>query len=157
MRRLAHIAIITAAIGLVLSSAPDANADAGLVTKPSAHAPAQTLDRLTAILKERGISIFARIDHAAGAREVGSELPPTEVLVFGNPRLGTPLMQSNRAIGLDLPLRVLAWQDGDGKSYVTYLSAEALKARHAITDRDPVFQAMREALEGLTQAASKAE
>jgi uncharacterized protein (DUF302 family) len=114
----------------------------------------ETLDRLVAALDQRGIKVAARIDHAAGAKAVGMELPPTEVLIFGNPKLGTPLMQSNPAIGIDLPMKVLAWQDEAGKVWVGYAAPEALKARHGITDRDQVFSTMSSALAGLVKTAS---
>lgn len=125
-----------------------------LVTIESKHSVKDTLDRLTATLDKRGIKPVARVDHAAGAKAVGMELPPTELLIFGNPRLGTPLMQSNPEIGVDLPMKVLAWQDKDGKVWVAYTAPDALKARHGITDRDEVFDKMTAALQGLTKAAS---
>jgi uncharacterized protein (DUF302 family) len=125
-----------------------------LVTIESKHSVKETLDRLTATLDKRGIKPVARVDHAAGAKAVGMELPPTEVLIFGNPKLGTPLMQSNPEIGIDLPMRVLAWQDKAGKVWVAYTAPDTLKARHGITDRDEIFNAMAKALQGLTKAAS---
>ncbi len=114
----------------------------------------ETLDRLVAALDQRGIKVAARIDHAAGAKAVGMELPPTEVLIFGNPKLGTPLMQSNPAIGIDLPMKVLAWQDEAGKVWVGYAAPEALKARHGIIDRDQVSSTMSSALAGLVKTSS---
>ena len=89
--------------------------DDGLVTIASRHPVKETIDRLEAAVKAAGISVFARIDHAAGATSVGMPLRPTELLIFGNPKGGTPLMQSRQAIGLDLPLKMLAWEDGSGK------------------------------------------
>src|SRR5690606_31082185 len=82
-----------------------------LVTIESQHSVKDTVDRLAAALDQRGIKPVARVDHAAGAKTVGMELPPTEILIFGNPKLGTPLMQANPEIAIDLPLKVLAWQD----------------------------------------------
>ncbi len=125
-----------------------------LVTTESKHGVKETLDRLTATLDKRGIKPVARVDHAAGAKVVGMELPPTEVLIFGNPKLGTPLMQSNPEIGIDLPMKVLAWQDKAGKVWIAYTAPDALRARHGIKDRDEVFEAMATALQGLTKAAS---
>jgi uncharacterized protein (DUF302 family) len=126
----------------------------GLVTVESKFPVKETLDRLSAELDKRGIKVAARIDHAAGAKAVGMELPPTEVLLFGNPKLGTPLMQSNPAIGIDLPMKVLAWQDKAGKVWIGYNAADALAARHAIKDRDEVVKTMAGALAGLVKAAS---
>lgn len=144
--------LVAAAIPLLLF-AHSALADE-LVTIESKHSVKETLDRLTATLDKRGIKPVARVDHAAGAKAVGMELAPTEVLIFGNPRLGTPLMQSDPKIGIDLPMKVLAWQDKAGKVWVAYTAPEMLKARHGITDRDEVFGAMATALHGLTKAAS---
>ncbi len=105
---------------------------AGLVTIPSQHSVKSTLDRLEAALQAGGVTIFARIDHAAGAASVGMALRPTEVLIFGNPRAGTPLMQSVQTVGLDLPLKVLAWEDAHGAVWVTYSDPAWLAARHGI-------------------------
>ena len=104
----------------------------GLITVASAHAVKDTLDRLEASLKAAGIAIFGRIDHAAGARSVGMELRPTEVLIFGNPKAGTPLMEASQTIGLDLPLKVLAWQDAAGKVWLTYTDMAWLARRHGL-------------------------
>lgn len=125
-----------------------------IVATESKFGVKETLDRLAAALDQRGIKVAARINHAAGAKAAGMELPPTEVLLFGNPKLGTPLMQSNPEIGIDLPMKVLAWQDGAGKVWVGYTAPEALKARYGITDRDQVFSSMSTALEGLVKSAS---
>jgi uncharacterized protein (DUF302 family) len=83
----------------------------GLVTISSNHSVKETLDRLVDDLKSKNITVFARVDHAAGAASVGMPLRPTELLIFGNPKAGTPLMQSNQTIGIDLPLKVLGWED----------------------------------------------
>ena len=125
-----------------------------LVTVESKFGVKETMDRLAAALEQRGIKVAARIDHAAGAKSVGMEMPPTEVMMFGNPRLGTPLMQSNPAIGIDLPMKVLAWQDKAGKTWIGYTAPDDLKARHAIADRDEAFKTMAGALQGLAKAAS---
>jgi uncharacterized protein (DUF302 family) len=125
-----------------------------LVVIESKFGVRETLDRLTVALEQRGIKPAARIDHAAGAKTVGMELPSAEVLIFGNPKLGTPLMQSNPAIGIDLPMKVLAWQDKTGKVWVGYTDPDTLKTRHGIKDRDEAFEAMAAALQGLAKAAS---
>lgn len=125
-----------------------------LVALESKFGVKETLDRLTVELDKRGIKVAARIDHAAGAKAVGMELPPTEVLMFGNPKLGTPLMQSTPAIGIDLPMKMLAWQDKAGKVWIGYTAPEALKVRHGTTGRDELFKAMAAALDGLAKSAS---
>jgi len=144
---------IVAAALLLLVSATSALSEK-LVALESKYDVKETLDRLAAELDKRDIKVAARIDHAAGAKAVGMELPPTEVLMFGNPRLGTPLMQSAPAIGIDLPMKVLAWQDKAGKVWIGYTAPDALKARHGISDRDEVFKAMAAALDGLAKSAS---
>ncbi len=146
---------VTAAILLSLSASA-AMAET-LMTQTSQFGVKETLDRLTAALDAKGIKVAARIDHAAGAKAVGMELPPTEVLMFGNPKLGTPLMQANPMIGLDLPMKVLAWQDKDGKVHVSYTKPSDLKARYGITDREEQFKAMEAALFALTGAAASAK
>ena len=130
------------------------HAEDNLVVKQSAHNVGETLDRLEAILKERGLTIFARIDHAAGAKKAGMEMKPTELLVFGNPKMGTPLMQSNRRVGIDLPIKVLAWQDEKDAVWIAYNDPAYLKSRHAISDRDAVFGKMAGALGKLTDLAA---
>jgi uncharacterized protein (DUF302 family) len=105
----------------------------GLISLPSARPVAELLDRLGAALAAKRITVFARIDHAAGAASVGMALPPTSVLIFGNPQAGTPLMQADQRIGLDLPLRMLAWQDAEGRSWLTYHDPAWLVRAMALT------------------------
>jgi uncharacterized protein (DUF302 family) len=102
----------------------------GLVSVPSAHGVKETLDRLENDVRSKGITIFARIDHAAGAKAVGLALRPTELLIFGNAKAGTPLMQSHQTLGIDLPLKVLGWEDAAGKVWLSYNEPEWLAARH---------------------------
>jgi uncharacterized protein (DUF302 family) len=87
----------------------------GLTTIPSAYGAKETADRLEAEIRAKGMAVFARIDHAAGAAQAGLALQPTELLIFGNAKAGTPLMESNQTIGIDLPLKALVWQDASGK------------------------------------------
>jgi uncharacterized protein (DUF302 family) len=98
---------------------PSDLADADLVTLPSAHGASKTVERLKSLLRQEMIQVFADIDHAAGAQKAGLPLRPTRLLVFGNPQAGTPLMQSQQTIGLDLPLRILVWEDEAGKVWLT--------------------------------------
>src|SRR5450631_4083061 len=104
----------------------------GLTTLPSSHGPKDTMDRLEAVVKAKGMTVFARIDHAAGATAVGLSLRPTEVLIFGNAKAGTPVMQSVQTIGIDLPLKALVWQDASGKTWLSYNDPGWLAKRHAI-------------------------
>ena len=128
--------------------------DADLATLPSAHGVTQTVERLMALLAQKGIEVFAHIDHAAGAEKVGLSLRPTQVLIFGNPKAGTPLMQARQTIGLDLPLRALVWEDEEGKVWLTYRRVQDLARQHQVTDRDETVQALDNGLGALTRAAA---
>jgi uncharacterized protein (DUF302 family) len=104
----------------------------GLITLTSAHDVGTTLDRLTAALEAKGVAIFARIDHAAGAASVGRPLRPTTLVIFGNPAAGTPLMQAAQTAGIDLPLKALVWQNVDGATHLTYNDPAWIAARHGL-------------------------
>lgn len=104
----------------------------GLVTVASEFSVGETLDRLTTALTEAGLRVFARIDHASGAEEVGLKLRPTELLIFGHPRGGTPLMQDKQTAGIDLPVKALAWEDEEGRVWLTYNEAAWLATRHEL-------------------------
>ncbi|HSY87787.1 MAG TPA: DUF302 domain-containing protein [Verrucomicrobiae bacterium] len=104
----------------------------GLISLASNHPVRETMDRLEAMLREKGITIFARIDHAAGAAAVDMPLRPTELVIFGNPRAGTPLMQARQSIGIDLPLKMLGWQDAAGKVWLVYNDPAWLARRHGL-------------------------
>jgi uncharacterized protein (DUF302 family) len=106
--------------------------DDGLVTVRSEHSVPDTIDRLASTVTSRGMAVFARIDHAAGAAQVGLELRPTLLLVFGSPVGGTPLMQDRQTAGIDLPLKVLAWQDAAGAVWVSYSDPRWLAERHGL-------------------------
>jgi uncharacterized protein (DUF302 family) len=133
---------------------PGDAADPELVTLPSSHGATETVERLKALLAQKGIELFAHIDHAAGARKVGLPLRPTQVLIFGNPKAGTPLMQSRQTIGLDLPLRALVWEDGDGKVWLTFRRVEELARQHRVTDRDQAVKALDDGLAALARVAT---
>jgi uncharacterized protein (DUF302 family) len=128
--------------------------DADLVTLPSAHGATETVERLKSLLSHKGNQVFADIDHAAAAHEVGLSLRPTRVLIFGNPRAGTPLMQSRQTIGLDLPLRALVWEDEAGKVWLTYHRLESLARRHHVVGRDDAVKALGAGLDALARAAT---
>lgn len=107
----------------------------GLITVASRFSVGETLDRLTAALTSAGLLVFARINHASGAAEVGLELRPTELLIFGHPKGGTPLMQDKQTAGIDLPVKALAWEDEEGAVWLTYNEGAWLAARHALGTR----------------------
>ncbi len=131
--------------------------ESGLVTLPSAHDFDTTLARLVAALEAKGITIFASIDHAAGAASVGLLLRPTTVVVFGNPVAGTPLMQAGQMAGIDLPQKALVWQDADGTVNLTYNDPSWVVMRHAIGGTvAPVVAALTAGLEVLARHATSA-
>ena len=103
-----------------LAASTLASAADGLIALKSPHPAAATMDRFEAAAKARGLNIFARIDHAAGAAKVGKTLRPTQVLIFGNPQGGTPFMECAQSVGIDLPLKALAWEDAQGQSWIGY-------------------------------------
>ena len=128
----------------------------GLVTIASRHTVSETLDRLERALKTKDITVFARIDHAAGAASVAMPLRPTELLIFGSPRGGTPLMQSNQTAGIDLPLKVLGWQDAGGQIWLTYSDPSWLARRHQLgSGTDANVGTLKLLLETLTRAAAE--
>lgn len=143
------------AVAIFCCIATSSIAAEGLVVKPSNYSVGETIDRLQAMLEEKGLKIFARIDHQAGAEGAGLELRPTQVLIFGNPKLGTPLMTGAQSVAIDLPQKALAYEDGDGKVYLAYNDVGYLQARHSITDRDEVLGKIRGALGKFTDAATK--
>jgi uncharacterized protein (DUF302 family) len=104
----------------------------GLTTVTSRYSVSETLDRLTTALTTAGLLVFARIDHARGAQDVGLALRPTELLIFGHPKGGTPLMQDKQSAGIDLPIKALAWEDAEGKVWLTYNEAAWIATRHAL-------------------------
>src|SRR5271166_2054095 len=114
-------------------------AEEGLITTASAHSFAETLERLEAALQDKGMTIFARVDHAAGAASIGMDLRPTTLLVFGNPRGGTPLMLVAQKIGLELPLKILVWEDESGKAWLSYDDPAWLARRFSV---DPTLAAV---------------
>jgi uncharacterized protein (DUF302 family) len=132
---------------------PNDLADGDLVTLPSAHGVTETVERLRDLLSKKSIQIFGDIDHAEGAKRVGLPLRPTRLLIFGNPRAGTPLMQSRQTIGLDLPLRILVWEDEAAKTWLTYHRPEFLAQRHQIHDHDEAVKALGAGLAALAGAA----
>jgi uncharacterized protein (DUF302 family) len=138
-------------VSFSLSAAAQAQAD-GLVSVVSTRSAADTMNRLEALVKERGLNVFARIDHAAGATKVGKTLRSTELLIFGNPQGGTPLMECAQTAGIDLPLKALVWTDAAGKVMLSYNDPAYLAKRHGAASC-PAVEGLTKALSGLAQAA----
>lgn len=128
-----------------------AGAADGLITVKSPHSAKATMDKLEEIVKQRGLNVFARIDHAAGAAKVGKTLRPTEVLVFGNPQGGTPFMECAQTAGIDLPLKALVWEDASAQVWLGYNDPGFLAQRHGVP-QCPVAENLRKALAGLADA-----
>ena len=127
----------------------------GLITLQSAYGSKDTMDRLEAGVKAKGLTVFAHIDHAAGAAEVGLPLRPTAVLIFGNAKGGTPLMQAGETVGIDLPLKALVWQDATGKTWLSYNDPAWIAKRHGLGHEvDVVVGAMTSVLDALARSAT---
>jgi uncharacterized protein (DUF302 family) len=109
-----------------------AAANNGIVSKPSKRSVEQTVEALSNLLKSKGVVVFALIDHSGEAEKVGLKMRPTKLLIFGNPKAGTPLMLASPSSALDLPLKILVWEDGEGKVWLSYNSPEYLKERHGL-------------------------
>lgn len=107
----------------------------GIISKPSKYSVVETLDRLETILKSKGIKVFTRVDHSGEAEKAGLKMPPTQLLIFGNPKGGTPVMLAAPTAAIDLPLKALAWQDADGgQVWLSYNDPEYLESRFGLTD-----------------------
>ena len=129
----------------------------GLTTIKSSFVPKDTMNKLEAAVKAKGMTVFARIDHAAGATAAGLSLRPTEVLIFGNARGGTPLMNSVQTIGLDLPLKALVWQDASGDTWLSYNDPAWLAKRHGVgAEAEAAVNNMTAALSAVAKAATAA-
>src|SRR5882724_524582 len=121
----------------------------GLTSIRSRLGPKETMDRLEAEISAKGMKVFARIDHAAGAAEAGLELRPTELIIFGNARGGTPLMQSVQTVGIDLPLKALVWEDASGTTWLSYNELSWIARRHGVANAEPVVSKMSGALSAM--------
>ena len=106
--------------------------NAGIVNIPGNHSVDQTVEKLKGILQAKGVTLFALIDHSGEAEKAGLKMPPTKLLIFGSPKSGTPLMLAAPSIAIDLPLKILIWEDGQGKVWVSYNSLAYLQARHGV-------------------------
>ncbi len=128
----------TLLIGLIVALIPVCGVaeDDGIISKSSKYSVPDTLDRLETLLKAKGVTVFARIDHSGEAEKVGLKMRPTQLLIFGNPKAGTALMNAAPSIAIDLPLKALAWQDDSGKVWLSYNSPAYLKERHHLSDEN---------------------
>ena len=139
------------AVALTLWLGVAASAD-GLVAVKSPHSAKETMTRLEDAVTKRGLTVFARIDHAAGAAKIGKTLRPTEVLVFGNPTGGTPFMECEQSVGIDLPLKALVWEDATAQVWIGYNDPAYLAQRHGVASC-PVVENLRKLLGSLVDAS----
>jgi uncharacterized protein (DUF302 family) len=146
-----RLAVLSAA----LLAAVSARGESGLVSVKSSHDVTGTVERLEAALKEKDVPLVAKVDHSAGAARVGEVLRPTVLLVFGNPKLGTPLLRCAQTAGIDLPQKALVWQDEKGQAWFTYNDPRYIAMRHGARDCGDVLGKTAAALEGLAAAATK--
>ncbi|MGF1535477.1 MAG: DUF302 domain-containing protein [Elainellaceae cyanobacterium] len=129
--------------------------EAGLVYMPSAFSVAETGDRIEALLDEGPLSLFTRIDHAENAASVDKALPPTQVLIFGNPNAGTPLMQCSRTVAIDLPQKMLIWEDEENQTWLAYNNPSYLMSRHSLTGCEENIVMIGQALHNLARSATQ--
>ena len=147
------LALVAGQVGVADADTPAAD-PRGLVVVESAYDVPTTADRYVAAAEAKGLTIFARIDHAAGAEKAGMPLPPTELIIFGNPKAGTPLMHCDRGVGIDLPLKAMIWSDDDGKVLLGYNATSWLAGRHDLGDCAPVLAKIDKALNALAREAT---
>lgn len=144
----------TTAFALVLAFGSPAFAVSDWIVRESQHPVQATVDKLIAAIEGAGAKVFATVDHAAGAKSIGHDMPPTVLVIFGNPKLGTPIIAADRRAGFDLPVRVLVWEDNDG-THIGYEAPDALKSRYDLPGTDEPLAAMTNALDKLTAAAAQ--
>lgn len=140
-------------IVLLVASAP-VLAEEGIVSVKSPHGVKETADRLEKAAKGKGMTIFNRVNHAENAQKIGITLRPTELLIFGNPKVGSPLMQCSQSAAIDLPQKALIWEDEKGQVWLSYNNPEYLGERHTIQGCDKIIAKIKKALSGLAKAAS---
>ena len=143
--------VVTLTMLVLAARAGVAVAADGLVAVKSPHSARETMNRLEEAVKQRGLTVFARIDHAAGAGKIGKTLRPTELLIFGNPQGGTPFMECQQTVGIDLPLKALVWEDASAQVWLGYNDPAFLAQRHGVA-ACPVVENLRKALAGLVEA-----
>lgn len=149
-----RLAAPAAFVVAILAAPAFAEGDFGRLEKSASTPVAETVDAFKAVLEKKGATVFATVDHAKGAQNVDMEIPPATVIIFGNPKLGTPLMQLAPSIGLDLPLKALFADDGYGKTRIIYPDIAAVAESHGIDPGEAAVQNVAKALDGLTGAVA---
>ncbi|KAB7624093.1 DUF302 domain-containing protein [Alkalilimnicola sp. S0819] len=142
-------------VSLLLAAAPLMAAGDGLVRTQSRYSVERTAQRLVQALEEKGMTVMAQVDHAANARRVGKELRPTRLVIFGNPRVGTPLMRCSQTVAIDLPQKALIWEDAEGVVWLAYNEPEYLAYRHGVAGCADALAKVEAALAGFARAATR--
>ena len=145
--------IILTALTILFIAVPVA-ASNGLVNVPSTFNVEETADRMESVLLEKGMTIFNRIKHSEGAANVGIELRKTELIIFGNPKVGSPLMKCQQSVAIDLPQKALIWEDNNAKVWISYNDPRYLEKRHNIAGCEEVISKIEKALAGIAKSAS---
>ena len=130
-------------------------ADDGIIKMKSQHTVPVTANKLVTVLKEKGMTVMSRVNHSANAKMAGLELRPTELVIFGNPKVGTPLMHCTRSVAIDLPQKALIWEDDSGQVWLGYNDPDYLKQRHSIAGCDEVLEKITGALNAFAKAATE--
>ena len=147
-----RLRLLVVVAGLIFNLTVYAEID-GLISKKSPYSVSETLDRLEAVLKKKGVTVVTRWSHDQGASKAGIPLRPTELLIFGNPKLCSHFFTSRQTAGMDLPMKALAWQDAKGQVWLSYNDPAYLAARHQISNRAEIVKKMTVALDKLSNAA----
>lgn len=145
---------VIVASGLISTAHADSSKPEGMIVLPSPHGVKETVDKLATVLESKGMKIMARVDHSAGAASVDLELRPTELIIFGNPKAGTPLMLCSQSLAIDLPQKMLAWEDEAGKVWLGYNDPAFIKGRHHTEGCDVAFEKISGALGNFAKAAT---
>jgi len=144
---------LAAALSILCAAVPLSAAD-GVIDVPSDFTVQETADRLEGILKEKGMTVFKRIKHSEGAADVGVDLRATELILFGNPEVGSPLMKCSQSVAIDLPQKALIWEDEKKKVWISYNDPGYLEKRHGVSGCEEILSRVEKALAGMTRAAS---
>ena len=155
MNKVKNISVQALVIALLLSTQADADTSNGMIRIKSNHNVTTTIDNLETVLKKKGMSIFKRVDHTAGAEKAGLQLRPTELLIFGNPKVGTPLMLCSQTAALDLPQKALAYEDENGQVWLAYNDPAYMAKRHDIKECDKPVQKVTNALAKFASVATE--
>lgn len=155
--RLLFAALLVSLLGAVQAAETEPQITDPLIKVESAHDVETTMTRLAEALESKGMTVFARINHAAGAEKVGEELRPTELLIFGNPKVGTPLMQCDQLVAIELPQKALVWEDLAGKTWLAYHNPQVLMESYLLDECKLVLEKVEGALANFAKAATQSE